>query len=468
MESLNRLLRVIKVAITVVYSTLANKDNASTLRDVNLDAVTGAASLLLHTEELSPAELRALDTSARGGVKLTGLAGAIFNHKDAKKGQQDAYVFYFREVVGHPLRFPDTSNTRYQSHCAAAAELLVHREEYLRFLEVVRDRKTQPGFNHMEENVYKGLQDLPTLTELAALALYAKAVTHPYMRVVRHHQNGLKLGYLHDQLQQHIQTLIADPDLLLLGDPGESYHKGAMDGKEWERPAVVSAILELVPELPYLRPILVAFLRGALKTWERFSKEFERGGAIDCASQAEIDAAWISPTNDHNEGALGAHGSYLRSHPNATEEYYNAQAKYNFNNTEDFMQAHLHTPPDEKDLHAAGRRIDSSKHESKRRKAQVLYSVSIATQRARHREERQRKENEAKARLAKIHQILDPEVLATLKRDELDDQLEIYRKRENDKEVPLKSKLTTKAGKLEALRDALTRYQAAQMDTHPE
>ncbi len=63
-----------------------------------------------------------------------------------------------------------------------------------------------------------------------------------------------------------------------------------------------------------------------------------------------------------------------------------------------------------------------------------------------------------KARLAKIHQILDPEVLATLKRDELDDQLEVYRKRENDKEVPLKSKLTMKAVKLEVLWNALTRY----------
>lgn len=45
---------------------LANKQNASTLREVDLDALADAASLLLNTD-LSPAEVRALESSARGG-----------------------------------------------------------------------------------------------------------------------------------------------------------------------------------------------------------------------------------------------------------------------------------------------------------------------------------------------------------------------------------------------------------------
>lgn len=48
---------------------LANKENASTLRDVNLESIAAAASLL-STEDLTAAELRALEASTRGGVKL--------------------------------------------------------------------------------------------------------------------------------------------------------------------------------------------------------------------------------------------------------------------------------------------------------------------------------------------------------------------------------------------------------------
>ncbi|KAI8971130.1 hypothetical protein BD414DRAFT_510554 [Trametes punicea] len=117
---------------------LANKENASTLWEVDLD-VLATASALLSTDDLTAAELCALKSSTRGGVKLTSFAGALFNHKDDKKGHHDTYAFYFQETVGQSLCFPDTSNTQYGSHCAAAAELLIHRMHYLRFLEVVRD-----------------------------------------------------------------------------------------------------------------------------------------------------------------------------------------------------------------------------------------------------------------------------------------------------------------------------------------
>ncbi|KAJ3012717.1 hypothetical protein NUW54_g1789 [Trametes sanguinea] len=51
---------------------LANKENASTLQDVDLDSLA-AASSLLSVDDLSAAELRALGSSTRGGVKLTSL-----------------------------------------------------------------------------------------------------------------------------------------------------------------------------------------------------------------------------------------------------------------------------------------------------------------------------------------------------------------------------------------------------------
>jgi len=73
----------------------------------------------------SEARTRAAEVSQAGGVKLTSLAGAVFAHKDKKKGQQDSLQVYLQSVVGYMVCFPGTSSTRYGSTCEAAAELLV-------------------------------------------------------------------------------------------------------------------------------------------------------------------------------------------------------------------------------------------------------------------------------------------------------------------------------------------------------
>ena len=62
---------------------LANRDNAAVLN--NLDSL----------DDLTPAEQHALESTTRGGVKAASLAGAIFNHKDDKKGQQDTFKWWF-------------------------------------------------------------------------------------------------------------------------------------------------------------------------------------------------------------------------------------------------------------------------------------------------------------------------------------------------------------------------------------
>jgi hypothetical protein len=64
-------------------------------------------------------------TSVAGGVKLTSLAGAVFAHKDKKKGQQDSLQVYLKSIVGYMVCFPSTSSTQYGSTCEAAAELLI-------------------------------------------------------------------------------------------------------------------------------------------------------------------------------------------------------------------------------------------------------------------------------------------------------------------------------------------------------
>lgn len=72
---------------------LMNKANAAA-------AATGAGQ----------ARDQAVDASQSGGVKLTSLAGAVFRHKDDKKGQQDTLRFFFEAMVGYMISFPDTSN----------------------------------------------------------------------------------------------------------------------------------------------------------------------------------------------------------------------------------------------------------------------------------------------------------------------------------------------------------------------
>jgi len=77
---------------------LANKDNAAVLQNICSE------------ENATRIEQRAIDSSSRGGIKAASIAGAIFNNKDDKKGQQDTYKFWF-EGEGISLNFPDTSNT---------------------------------------------------------------------------------------------------------------------------------------------------------------------------------------------------------------------------------------------------------------------------------------------------------------------------------------------------------------------
>lgn len=153
--------------------------------------------------------------------------------------------------------------------------------------------------------MYKGLQDLPTLTELCALALYSQAISRPYLGQVRGGgMNHLDLGPLHDQVCAHCQRIINSPDLLLA--PNASHVTGTLGGKPWHRPAVMEAIWKLTPLLPHLPGVLRAFFEGALETWQRFCKEFTPGGKIAGLTAVQRKWAWMPSTNDDNEGALGA------------------------------------------------------------------------------------------------------------------------------------------------------------------
>ena len=423
---------------------LMNKDNAA--------AASGGSSA---------AQKRAGDVSQGGGVKAANLAGALFNHKDDKKGQQDTVRIFFESVIGYMIRFPDTSNTRYQSHCEAAAVLLVYLPLFVEFLELVRDKKETGTFNHMEQNVYKALHDIPTLTELCVLVLYAQAISHPYMRQVRgpgqETTNILTLGPLHEKVKAHIRQIIENPDLLLA--PDASYESGALDGKVWERPEAFYAVQAMLSTLPHIRGALIAFFKGALETWERFTAEFASGGDIATASAKEHEGAFMNPCNDHNEGALGSFRVGTRRAPNMALGSWNSRAMYKKNGTREFSRKFLN-----KNNHAfirkMARRLDSSGLERKRRQEQAKADREAAERKRKQTAIRKSKKDAANARIDATQPILDTAALKAnpckILVPELKLQLAWYRRQ--DTAIPKVSQLKNKEMMRQALIEVIERH----------
>ena len=391
---------------------LANRDNAAVLN--NLDSL----------DDLTPGEQHALESTTRGGVKAAGLAGAIFNHKDDKKGQQDTFKWWFRRA-GIPISFPDTSNNRYGTYCEAAGVLLLYRDKFLEFLEFVRDSKKKRGFTNMEKNLYNALKDPATLTELAVLALYAQTISHPYMRQIRgKNLNMLDLAPLHLEVEQHMDKVIENPNIILSADA--NFATGAMDGKEWEKPDIVDAILKRAPELPHLSHVLVVFFKGARGTWKRFTTEFTPGGVIDEATDLQKELAWMPATNDVNEGILGSFRQFTHFNPRTTLHMFNALAMYQRNDTQAFMDKNLQED-DNQFLMQMAREIDGSGLEAKRQDKNVEYNQAKNQKKDDRDKEAAQKLTEKKARLAKIPLIFDKDVIESLKGQRLQDQLDAFR-----------------------------------------
>ena len=157
----------------------------------------------LETED----QQHAFDKTESGGIKATQLAGALFNHKDDKKGHHDVFWFRWSQNIGGELTFPDTSNIRFQSHCEAAA-ILVYLENFISSFEYVEAKKDTNKFNNMKNNLYKALPHYSlTKAELAVLALYGQSVSHPYMKALHKDPkvNMLNLAPLHKRIGTFIK-----------------------------------------------------------------------------------------------------------------------------------------------------------------------------------------------------------------------------------------------------------------------
>jgi hypothetical protein len=245
---------------------LANKDNAATIS--------------LGDGADSEAVERAINASAHGGHKLVSICGNLFRHKDDKRGHQDLHRHFFArvkfDVTGEQstVKFPDTSNNRFGTHLTGAAELVAYHSAYLDFFHIIRDSKQTPGLNHLEQNAYNGLNDLSIMTECCVMTLYKYAVSDPYVAAIRAPGvNHLDLGPLHERVVAHIEKLIAEPDLLL--NPTASCEDATLDGRPFGVQFAVDSVHFMSSRLPHLEPILIAFLKGTIPAWKRFSAEFD-------------------------------------------------------------------------------------------------------------------------------------------------------------------------------------------------
>ncbi|KAF8146326.1 hypothetical protein K438DRAFT_1990862 [Mycena galopus ATCC 62051] len=376
---------------------LANKDNAATIA--------------LGDEADSAAVERAVKASQRGGYKVVSLCGDLFRHKDTKRGHQDLHRLYFSKVKYNAtgehstVKFPDTSNNRYNTHLHGGGELLTYLPEYIDFFNIIRDTKHISGLNHMEENALMGLRNDETICELVVMTVYKNAVPDPYFKLVsRPGVNHIDLGPLHVQIAEHIEKLISNTDLLL--DPLSLPEDATLDGEGFsDQFAMDSAHYWLATHpdhLPVVEKLLVAFLEATLPAWNRFSREFHEGSAIDTLTPAEKLLISIPPTNDANESILGGWRVYSRTR-GGTVKHFSAGAAYQRNNTQAFTDAKLNTEEDALYVMRLARIEDASGAMRKFRDDLLAFKTRVAEETRRREAEKQA---EAAAELQRLQSIV--------------------------------------------------------------
>ncbi|KAJ7753967.1 hypothetical protein DFH07DRAFT_773983 [Mycena maculata] len=386
---------------------LMNKDN---------DAAAKSGSVV--------AKARAEKLSSRGGVKLCELMGMLLNNKDDKKGMQDSLGVYFQacEHLGYSVRFPDTSNTRYQCFSEAAAKIITNLPIYRKLMEFSRDRKNSLTFNHLELNIWKGLNDIPTIIELVVLTWYGQNFSHPVMRVVRSSSGGLRnlwdMGPHIRNLIAHCRRVIADPNIIC-GD-NLSYTTASMDGQPWERPESIFGQSDVLK--------------------------------VDLTDKQKQDG-WMLSTNDASKGWLGANARQaMRRRPNSSLEFINAKSQYKHNKTADFIAQKLNTADGQQFLWQAARAIGAQGRGKKRKVAQAEHDTRTVT------EHRDKKKKYTPKIIFDIARFTDPESLKEISAVDITLQCKWHclREMETDKktEVPALSKLK-KAEKAEVIVAAL-------------
>jgi hypothetical protein len=156
------------------------------------------------------------------------------------------------------VKFPNTSNNRYNTHLAGAAELLTYLTTYIQFFTLIRDTKQAAGLNHMEGNTLTGLQDEVTICELVVMTAYKNAVPDPYFKIVgQAGVNHIDLGSLHAQIIDHIEKLISNSDLLL--HPSSPSEDATLDGEPFVDQFAMDSVHYWLSTHPHCLPLVENF-----------------------------------------------------------------------------------------------------------------------------------------------------------------------------------------------------------------
>ncbi|KAJ7197444.1 hypothetical protein GGX14DRAFT_374928 [Mycena pura] len=365
-----------------------NRDNAAA---ATLGAGTDAAA-------------RAEDRTVGGAIKVSSLAGAIFRHKDRKRGQQDTLRYFWDYETGLNICFPDTSNTRFQSHAGACEIITVNMELLLQFLVYVRENKGSRTLNHMELNVQRGLSCWATRHEFVVISLLNQCVDVPYMLEVRGplraEDNLLRLGPLHKKVRAHLEKIAANPEIITGADA--SFEASTLDGKMWQHPEVVYAARARIAEwnLEHVDALIVAYCKGALLAWDRFDTEWRADGPIASLSQENIERAWLEVTNDGNESELGIYRGAAKSAPNMSLEFHSAMRMYKANKTSTF-QSTL-DPQTRQAIRVHVRTEDASGASRQNKHAQVVHMKAVADMNTKRDDDKKERAEKVKDILAKV------------------------------------------------------------------
>ncbi|KAF7296200.1 hypothetical protein HMN09_01088700 [Mycena chlorophos] len=385
-------------------------------------------------------DLRRLEGSAFGGAKAAALMAMICNNPIDTRGQGDLHTIYFEAKLDTRIKhFAQTSKSA-GSFGDAACDMIAQLELYREFLEVVSKLKSKQTWTNIEKNVYDGLYDPPTLTELAVLAIYHLFVGSPsHARAVRQPEevalNAIQLGDLHAQMRDHCDKLVANPDLVLEAE-SETYELAAFDGKPLPRDDVMRQIKKLRADgqLPHLEQMLVRFLTGAKAT--------DKG------------RIWLPATNDHNEGALGGFIVYLRTHPSASLLVANAIAMYKRNHTQDWMNAWF-SAEDHQHLIREARKLDSAGLEKQLKLSQHQHNQRILAQKKQKDEESRAKEQAIQIALDAIPLIQSVADVEGMTVDRLKEQLEKLRRLYPGKNPPVNIPKKSHVPKKDDMKKAL-------------
>jgi hypothetical protein len=235
-------------------------------------------------------------------------------------------------------------------------------------------KKGSQQFVNIQKNIFEALDDPPTLTELAVLAGYAQAISRPFMAYVREHvnDNALLMGPTYERVKSHARAIADDPGLLF-GDEACARTGALFQTSSWDTPEVMDKICALKQQglLPNLELLFVAFMRGVLKTMERFTKEYAAGGEIATLTPQRQKRGRASLTNDENVGALAQYGALKRRYPTMSQTHINALLRANTNHVQDFEAEIIDKSPQRAEIEAyirqRARQEDASGHEARER-----------------------------------------------------------------------------------------------------